>query len=103
MGFLKLFSKTRPALQRLPSGSMTVDREGNVVTTTVASTYPPGLLREIGSEVLRLFLEARKAQMPLSELNLDFASLRITAREMRGGAIVFLSPKTHFTTSSSNR
>jgi len=80
-----------------------VDREGNVVTTTVASTYPRGLLREISGEVLRLFREARNAQIPLSELNLDFASLRITAREMRGGAIVFLSPKTPFTTPSSNR
>jgi hypothetical protein len=102
MGFLKLFAKSRPALQRLPAGSMTVDRGGNVVTTTVASTYPRGLLRDIAGEVLRLFREAHQAQIPLSELNLEFASLRITAREMRGGAIVFLSPKTTaFTTSAS--
>ena len=102
MGFLKLFSKNRPAVQRLPSGSMTVDREGRVVMSTVASSYPPGLLREISIEVLRLFDEARKAQIPLSEFSLHFASLRITAREMRGGAIVFLAPKTQHTTSSSN-
>jgi hypothetical protein len=102
MGFLKLFSKTGPAVQRLPSGSMTVDREGNVVATTVSSAYPPHLLQDIAGEVLRVFREARAAQMPLSEFNLHFASLRITAREMRGGAIVFLSPKTAFKTSSSN-
>jgi hypothetical protein len=59
-------------------------------------------LHEVAVEVLRLFREARAAQMPLSEFNLHFASLRITAREMRGGAIVFLSPKTESTTSSMN-
>lgn len=81
---------------------MTVDRDGNVVATTVSSAYPPTLLREIAGEVLSVFREARAAQMPLSEFNLHFASLRITAREMRGGAIVFLSPKIQFKTSSSN-
>ena len=102
MGILKLFSRTGPALQRLPSGSMTVDREGNVLATTVSSAYPRELLAEIASEVLRIFREARAAQMPLSECNLHFASLRITARDMRGGAIVFLSPKIPLKTSSSN-
>jgi hypothetical protein len=81
---------------------MTVDRDGNVVATTVASTYPLGLLREIAGEVLSVFHEARAAQMPLSEFNLHFATLRITAREMRGGAIVFLSPKIPFKSPSSN-
>ena len=102
MGFLNLFSKTGAAVQRLPSGSMTVDRDGNVVATTVSSAYPPELLHEIAVEVLRLFREARTAQIPLAEFNLHFASLRITAREMRGGAIVFLSPKTESTTLSPN-
>lgn len=102
MALLKLFSKTRAGVQRLPSGSMTVDRSGNVVASTVSSAYPPALLQAVAEEVLRLFREARKAQMPLSEFNLHFASLRITAREMRGGALVFLSPKTPFTTSSSH-
>jgi hypothetical protein len=32
--------------------------------------------------------------MPLAEINLYFASLRITARELRGGAIIFLFPQT---------
>ena len=102
MGFLKFFSKTRPGVLRLPSGSMTVDCNANVVATTVASAYPRVMLHEIAVEVLRLFGEARKAQMPLSELNLHFASLEITAREMRGGAIVFLSPNIPLKTSSAN-
>ena len=92
MGLLNLFAKPRPALQRLPSGSMTVDREGNIVTSTVSSSYPEDILHEVAEEVLRLFEEARKAQLPLNEFRIHFASLHITAREARGGAIIFLSP-----------
>ena len=97
MGFLKkLFQafRSRAAVQQLPSGSMTVDRAGLVVTTTVASAYPQALLNEIGGGVLSLFREARAAQIPLAEVSLHFGSLRITAREIRGGAIIFLFPQT---------
>ncbi|HLP77375.1 MAG TPA: hypothetical protein VK327_10715 [Candidatus Paceibacterota bacterium] len=93
MGFLKFFSKSGAAVQKLPSGSFTVDRNGNIVAATVASSYPPELLEVIASEVLKLFRDARDGQVPLTEFNLHFASLQITARELRGGAIVFLSPK----------
>jgi len=92
MGFLKLFSKPRPTIRRLPAGSITVDREGHVVTSTVASSYPVEMLEEIAKEVLGLFREARAAQLPLSEFKIQFASLLVTAREARGGAIIFLSP-----------
>jgi len=74
---------------------MIVDRYGKIVTATVASTYPASFLRDIASEILLLFREARTAEMPLAELSLQFASLRITAREQRGGAIIFLSPATN--------
>jgi hypothetical protein len=92
MGLLNLFSKSRPALQRLPAGTMTVDRAGHIVTSTVASSYPEDMLAEIAAEVLGLFREARMAQLPLTEFRIHFASLHITAREARGGAIIFLSP-----------
>ncbi len=39
------------------------------------------------------FNEAATAQLPLTELVINYPSLKITARELRGGAIVFLSPK----------
>jgi hypothetical protein len=94
MGFLKRFFHSRAAVQQLPTGSLTVDRNGQVVTTTVSSVYPRALLREIGHDVLALFREARAAQMPMAEVSLQFGSLHITARELRGGAIVFFSPKT---------
>ena|SRR5690348_4563293 len=96
MGFLKRFFRSRAAVQQLPTGSLTVDRDGHVVTTTVSSTYPRGLLLYIGHEVLTLFREAREAQMPMAEISLHFTSLRITARELRGGAIIFLFPQAAF-------
>ena len=98
MGFLKRFrlAKTHAAVQQLPTGSVTLDRQGNVVMTTVSSTYPRALLRDIGCEVLRLFHDARTAQMPLAEVSIHFASLRITGRELRGGVIIFLFPQTAF-------
>jgi hypothetical protein len=71
-----------------------VDRSGAIVTSTVASAYPQALLRDIGRDVLQLFREARDAQLPLAEVHLQFGSLHITARELRGGAIVFLLPQT---------
>jgi hypothetical protein len=97
MGFLKKLKRlfrSHAAVHQLPVGSMTVDRAGQVVTSTVSSVYPRALLREIGHDVLVLFREAREAQMPLAEVSIHFASLRVTARELRGGAIIFLFPQT---------
>jgi hypothetical protein len=100
MGLLNWFSSARPAIQRLPSGSFTVDRHGNVMTATVASAFPRGTLADIAREVLALFREARASQMPLAEISLQFASLHITARDLQGGAIIFLSPQNVFATPS---
>ncbi len=94
MGLLKKLFRRPAAVQELPSGSLTVDRNGNTITSTISSAYPPQLLREIARDVLRLFSDARDAQMPMAEISIHFASLRITARELRGGAIIFLFPQT---------
>lgn len=94
MGFLKRFFRSHAAVQPLPSGSLTVDRNGTIVTSTVSSAYPRNLLRDIARDVLQLFREARAAQLPLAEVRLQFGSLHITARELRGGAVIFLLPQT---------
>jgi len=98
MGFLKRWFnfRSRATVQQLPSGSITVDHHGQVVTSTVSSAFPPALLQDIGRDVLLLFREAHAAQMPLAEISLHFSSLRITARELRGGAVIFLFPQTAF-------
>ncbi|HSY18550.1 MAG TPA: hypothetical protein VK815_09465 [Candidatus Acidoferrales bacterium] len=94
MGFLKKLFGGLAAVQQLPSGTITVDRDGSIIASTVSSTYPKALLHTIARDVLELLREARLAQMPLAEVSLHFGSLRITARELRGGAIIFLLPQT---------
>jgi len=93
MGLRKLFARTAPPLARLPSGSFTLDRTGCVVAGTVSSSVTMATLQEIGRHVLETFREAQAAQLPLAELIVNYGGLKITARELRGGAIVFLSPK----------
>jgi hypothetical protein len=93
MGLLNFFSKTsRTKLERLPSGSFTLDQDGRVMTSTLPQTFPTTHMREIGKQVLQSFREARKAQMPLAELIIHYATLKVLARELRGGAIVFIMP-----------
>jgi len=87
-------SAKRAGVTQLPSGSVTVDRAGKIVSSTVSSAYPEDLLQVIGKEVLALLNEAHAAQMSLAEISIHFAVLRITARELRGGAIIFMFPQT---------
>jgi hypothetical protein len=100
MGLLNIFSKAEPGLLRLPAGSFTVDRDGRVLMGTLPSSFPSEMLRELGAQILKTFREATAAQLPLSELIVNYPSLRITARELRGGAIVFLAPRERHATSN---
>jgi hypothetical protein len=93
MGLLNLFAKPAPPLMRLPSGSFTVGRDGRVLTGTLPSTFPTSLVKDIASQVRTAFNEAAAAQLPLAELVIHYPSLKISARELRGGAIIYLSPK----------
>ena len=94
MGLLDLFSRSsRKALVHLPSGSFTLDREGRVMTSTLPQSFPAHFILEIGNQVLTCFRGAEKAHLQLSEIVLQYAALKILARELRGGAIVFLMPQ----------
>jgi hypothetical protein len=92
INYIKRLFRLRPAIQQLPMGSLTVDHDGLIVTSTVSSAYSKELLGEIGNEVLALFREARAGQMPLTEINIHYGSFLLTARELRGGAVIFLLP-----------
>src|SRR6266851_2156189 len=92
MGLLNLFSKPPPGLTKLPSGSFTVDRDGQVLVSTLPQGFPKTLLRDITDRVLKTFRTANEAQLPLDELVVHYSSLKLTARNMRGGAIIFLTP-----------
>ena len=90
---MSLFSGSNSTLLKLPSGSFTVDCTGRVLMGTLPSTFPEELIEEISRLVLQAFREAGEAQLPLSQLVIQYPSLRITARELRGGAIVFLAAR----------
>lgn len=95
MGFLSLFSKAPDAakLERLPSGSFTIDSSGHVVTSTLPASYPGVRVKVIGETVTTIFRSAQEEGLPLKEIVIHFAGLKVTARELRGGAIIFLAPK----------
>jgi len=98
MGLRKLFARSAPSLTRLPSGCFTLDRTGRVLVGTVSSSVPAATLQDVGRQVLETFRDAQAAQLPLAELVVNYGSLKLTARELRGGAIVFLSPKSLIST-----
>jgi hypothetical protein len=100
MGLVGLFSKSAPTVTRLPSGSFTVDRRGRVLVGTIPSSFPSALLEEIGAQVVATFREAQEARLPLAQVTVHFASLKIIARELRGGAIIFLSPQSRVSATS---
>ena len=100
MGLMKWFARSAPPLARLPDGCFTLDRTGRVLVGTVPSSVPAAVVREIGRHVLDTFREAQAAQLSLAELVVHYGSLKIVARELRGGAIVFLSPQSPLSTES---
>jgi hypothetical protein len=94
MGFLsRLFKSGTPALMHLPAGSFTLDREGHIMTSTLPQSFPLDHLKAIGNQVLASFRSAKKAQMPMSEIIIQYSALKLLARELRGGAIIFLMPQ----------
>ena len=70
-----------------------MDALGRVLASTLPNSFSQLHLDEISSTVLAIFKDAREAALPLSELIVRYGGFKITARELRGGAIVFLKPK----------
>ncbi len=90
----KIFSKSnRLRLTKLPSGAFALDRDGHVIVSTLPQNFPEAQMREIGQRVLEFFRRAQTAQVPMQELNVYYPSLKLTARNLRGGAIIFLVPQ----------
>jgi len=93
MGFLsRLFKPANSGLVHLPAGSFTLNRDGSVMTSTLPQSFPSEHLKAIGEQVLASFRSASKAQIPLSEIVIHYSALKLLARELRGGAIIFLMP-----------
>ena len=93
MGFLKNFGKSNPEPARLPNGAFTVDVQGRVVSSTIPRWVPEKQVQAIGQHILAVFSGARTAQLQFSEVVVQYGAFKITAREMRGGAMIFLAPR----------
>jgi hypothetical protein len=96
MGILKPFANPQKKLrpERLPSGCYTIHRGGELVASTLPSPFSREAMFEIGRVVVEAFHSAQNANLPLTDLHLKYSGLTITAREMRGGALIFLAPAT---------
>jgi hypothetical protein len=93
MDFLKIFGRATPDTPvPLPAGTFTIDRTGRLVTSTLSNYFPEKLALEIGRAVIDTFRRAQAAEVVLTEIIIYFAAIKLTARELRGGAIVFLAP-----------
>lgn len=93
MGFLSFKPDTSLPLRKLPTGSFTVDSAGNIVTSTVPTSFPVAQVNRIARLVLTTFERGHEAGYPFAELIIHFAAFKLNARELRGGAIVFLTPQ----------
>jgi hypothetical protein len=69
------------------------DRDGKIMTSTLPQSFPSDHLHAIGDHVLASFRSAKKAQTPLAEIVINYSALKLMARELRGGAIIFLMPQ----------
>jgi hypothetical protein len=89
------FSKTQtvsPA--RFPRGSYTVSSAGRIVVSTLPrSSFSIDRMEEIGHTVLKALAAARDLGNPFTELAAEFAGLEIRARNLAGGAIIFVTPQ----------
>lgn len=92
MGFLGLFEQTAKTPLKIPTGCFSLDPEGRVISSTMPSSFPQEIIAEIGDTILKTFQESHKTGLGLAEVSIHYASLRITARDLHGGALVFLNP-----------
>jgi hypothetical protein len=94
MGILNIFSKSKGEQRPLeiPAGTVTVDRQGQILGTTLPASVPQECIAQIIKPILAAFVEAREAQISLNEIVINYSALKITAKELRGGAMIFLAP-----------
>jgi hypothetical protein len=93
MGALNILTGPQtPAVSNVPSGTFTINSQGNLVTSTIPQSFPAARLCQIGQQVLAAFRNAAEAQLRMDQLIVTYSGLKITAREVCGGAMIFLSP-----------
>jgi hypothetical protein len=78
---------------RFPRGSFTISTTGKIVVSTLPGSFPRERMEAIGKVILSALATARELGTPFTELAADFAGLEIRARDLVGGAIVFITPQ----------
>jgi len=91
MRMLNFFGKNQADLAPLSTGCFTVDRMGHIVASTLPQAFPRTKVLDIAQRVLATFRGAEEARMPLTEFIVNYSAYILAARELRGGAIVFVS------------
>lgn len=96
MGVLKPHSREQKPLnlERLPSGCFSLNRGGELAGSTLPSSFSQEKMMEIGRVVLDVFRSAQEANILLNDLHIHYSGLQISARDLRGGALIFLQPAT---------
>jgi hypothetical protein len=79
--------------ERFPRGSYTVSASGSIVVSTLPTSFPRDRMEAIGRVVLSALSSARELGTPFNEMAADFAGLEIRARDLAGGAIIFVTPQ----------
>jgi len=89
------FRKASPALApaRFPRGSFTISAAGSIVVSTLPGSFPRASMEAIGSVVISALAGARDLGTPFTEFAAEYAGLEIRARDLAGGAIIFLTPQ----------
>ena len=81
-------------LESLPSGCFALHRGGELAGSTLPTSFSTDKMAEIGRVVIQAFRGAEGANLLLKDLRFHFSGLQISARELRGGALIFLTPAT---------
>ena len=99
MGVLKPFVRTTVPVEagRMPSGCFAVHRHGGIVCSTLPQWFPRDAAEEIARTVLTSFRIASETSVALTDISIRYSGMNIQARDLRGGALIFLVPnETHF-------
>ena len=78
---------------RFPRGSYTISSAGSIVVSTLPGSFPKDRMLAIGRAVLSALSTARELGTPFMELAADYAGVEIRARDLSGGAIIFITPQ----------
>lgn len=85
-----LSRKISDAPATIPSGSFTVDSGGEVLVGTLPTEWMREHAAVLGREIVDALAEAEAMGEPVVELSLEYSGLKISARNLRGGAVIFL-------------